>query len=620
MPVSRSRALVLLPLLLWLSGPSSAASAAPQHADVRVLIDISGSMRQNDPANLRRPALRMLAGLMQPGTRAGVWTFARWVNNLVPVAEVDAAWKKRVVALSEQIASPGQFTNIEEVLDKASNDWSGPATTHSRHLLLLTDGMVDVSKDAAENARSRERILEDVLPRLREAGVRVHTVALSAEADHELMRRLAAETGGYYRQVTLAEDLQRVFLHMFETVGTPDAVPLQDNRFVVDGSISEATVLVFSRPGSPAVVLRSPAGAEYTDSDLPAGVAWYRDQGYDLITLGAPEKGEWSLQADLDPDNRVMVVTDLKLQVSEVPAHLAVDERLRVEAYLSNRGEVVERQAFLRLLEVRAEATAGDGSVSQLALNDRGEGADERGADGRYAGQLSLAAAHDEVELLLSIESPTFMRQKRLRLAVHEPLTAAVGEGADGPELDVRLQPAVMQSEVELSAWQPGEAGGRLELALVADGDGGWNAPLRDSTAPGYVEMSGTTRLGNLIERRVGPLMPPGVEPPATSLSPVERSEADSVQLTAGEAAAEPAQAVAEEPPAAAESEGGWLIPGLVFLGFNLVVLGGALTWYLLRRRGGAGGDETGLDDLLDELPEAPQPAADPDELREAAA
>ena len=28
--------------------------------------------------------LRMLAGLMQPGTRAGVWTFARWVNNLVP--------------------------------------------------------------------------------------------------------------------------------------------------------------------------------------------------------------------------------------------------------------------------------------------------------------------------------------------------------------------------------------------------------------------------------------------------------------------------------------------------------------------------------------------------------
>ena len=620
MPVSRSRALVLLPLLLWLSGPSSAASAVPQHADVRVLIDISGSMRQNDPANLRRPALRMLAGLMQPGTRAGVWTFARWVNNLVPVAEVDAAWKQRVVALSEQIASPGQFTNIEEVLDKASNDWSGAATTHSRHLLLLTDGMVDVSKDAAENARSRERIVEDVLPRLREAGVRVHTVALSAEADHELMRRLAAETGGYYRQVTRAEDLQRVFLHMFETVGTPDAVPLQDNRFVVDGSISEATVLVFSRPGSPAVVLRSPAGAEYTDSDLPAGVAWYRDQGYDLITLAAPEKGEWSLQADLDPDNRVMVVTDLKLQVSEVPAHLAVDERLRVEAYLSNRGEVVERQAFLRLLEVRAEATAGDGSVSRLALNDRGEGVDERGADGRYAGQLSLAAAHDEVELLLSIESPTFMRQKRLRLAVHEPLAAAVGEGAGGPVLDVRLEPAVMQGEVELSAWQPGEAGGRLELALVADSDGGWSAPLRDSTAPGYDEMSGTTRLGNLIERRDGPLMPPGVEPPATTLPPVERSEADSVQPTAGEAAAEPAQPVAEEPPAAAESEGGWLIPGLVFIGFNLVVLGAALAWYLLRRRGGAGGDEAGLDDLLDELAEAPKPVPNPDELREAAA
>ena len=105
-------------MLLW--GGGAALAAEPENADVRVLIDISGSMRKNDPDNLRRPALRMLAGLLQPGTRAGVWTFARWVNNLVPVAEVDAVWKKRSQSLSKQISSPGQFTNIEEVLDAAS--------------------------------------------------------------------------------------------------------------------------------------------------------------------------------------------------------------------------------------------------------------------------------------------------------------------------------------------------------------------------------------------------------------------------------------------------------------------------------------------------------------------
>ena len=144
------RTVILLVLVFAAAGLTQAST--PEKNDVRVLIDISGSMRQNDPENLRRPALRMLAGLLQPGTRAGVWTFARWTNNLVPVAEVNAAWKKRAQSLSEQIASPGQFTNIEEVLDKASADWEGQATTHARHLILLTDGMVDVSRQTDENA------------------------------------------------------------------------------------------------------------------------------------------------------------------------------------------------------------------------------------------------------------------------------------------------------------------------------------------------------------------------------------------------------------------------------------------------------------------------------------
>ena len=70
-------------ILIWLSlllmGAGASQASTPDKNDVRVLIDISGSMRQNDPENLRRPALRMLAGLLQPGTRAGVWTFARYL-------------------------------------------------------------------------------------------------------------------------------------------------------------------------------------------------------------------------------------------------------------------------------------------------------------------------------------------------------------------------------------------------------------------------------------------------------------------------------------------------------------------------------------------------------------
>ncbi|MDJ0740118.1 MAG: VWA domain-containing protein [Gammaproteobacteria bacterium] len=592
-------------LVAMLLGGAAWADAVPGNSDVRILIDISGSMRQNDPNNLRRPALRMLAGLLQPGTRAGVWTFARWVNNLVPVAEVDQAWRQRTQALSKQIASPGQFTNIEEVLDRASRDWHGKPTTHARHLVLLTDGMVDVSKQAADNAQSRARILDTLLPRLKDAGVKVHTIALSARADHALMKQLAGETGGWYQQVEQADRLQRVFLKMFETVGTPDALPLDDNRFTIDGSISEATVLVFSKPESPPVVLRSPTGDEYSDSDLTAGIAWFRDQGYNLITIDKPAKGEWSLQADIDPDNRVMIVTDLKLRTSEVPAHVAVGESVQVAAWLSNQDKLVDRQAFLRLLELRAAAVTADGS-NPLGLNDAGSEGDETAGDGRYAMRFADNQARDAVEVLVTVDSPTFMREKRFRVAVHELADASVGDGPDGPVLTLQTSVAVLQPGVQVEAWQQDGAGERQSLPLGDAGDGRWQVALADPALPVYAAVSGTSRLGNPVHQDLGPILAPGAEMPAPAVPPAAAIETPAEPLPAPEPPAvvddAVAPPVAAPPPAepaddAAES---WLMPAALFSAVNLLLLVAAGTWWWLRRRrGGSDDDDIDLDALV---------------------
>ena len=43
-----------------------------------------------------------------------------------------------------------------------------------------------------------------------------------------------------------------VFLRIFEKVGRPDTLPLKGNRFKVDASIQEVTLLVFRGPGSAA--------------------------------------------------------------------------------------------------------------------------------------------------------------------------------------------------------------------------------------------------------------------------------------------------------------------------------------------------------------------------------
>ena len=611
-PAQGTAAACLLIVVLVLSTRATVAGETPMpgNTEVRGLIDISGSMRQNDPENLRRPALRMLAGLLQPGTRAGVWTFARRSNNLVPVGEVDPAWKKRVLGLSKQISSPGQFTNIEEVLDKASDDWGGDPASYARHLILLTDGMVDVSKQADESTQSRARIVEQLLPRLQADRVKVHTIALSERADHDLMRRLAAETGGWYQQVEQADELQRVFLRMFEKVGSPDTVPLEDNRFVVDGSVNEATVLLFSKPGAQPAVLQSPSGETYTDSDLPAGVAWFRDQGYDMITIASPQKGEWALQADVDPDNRVMIVTDLKLQTAEVPSHIAAGEQARIEANLSNRGKPVTREAFLRLIEVRAEASV-DGIARELDLNDRGEEGDEKAADGRYAARFSEPAAWPEMELLVAVDSPTFMREKRFRLAVHEPLEAALAETPEGPVLSAAIQAAVMQPGASLSAWQEDLAGQRVSLQLTESEAGRWTAPLQDLVAATYVQVSGVSRLGNPIDSTTGPLMMPGVQAPQPV---VEEPAVTEPAVTVEAPVTEPV-----EPAAAAQDEqGDWLIPAMIFGGVNLVLLIAAGLWLLVLRKRAGNADERALEQLIEAQGAAPGDGDDA-QLEEAA-
>ncbi|MEW8497388.1 MAG: vWA domain-containing protein, partial [Candidatus Thiodiazotropha taylori] len=237
------RVLIATLALAVISAPAAVAKTSADKADARILIDVSGSMKKNDPKNLRRPALRLLVGLLSSETRAGVWTFGQYVNMQIPLGQVDKAWKQKARKSSKSIGSPGQFTNIEDALKRSTEDWSGPPGPFRRSVILLTDGMVDISKDKKKNAASKQRILKKILPRLKQHQVTVHTIALSKNADHELMQELAGQTGGWYEQTETADQLQKVFLRIFEKVGKPDSVPLKDNKFTIDPSITEATLL-----------------------------------------------------------------------------------------------------------------------------------------------------------------------------------------------------------------------------------------------------------------------------------------------------------------------------------------------------------------------------------------
>jgi uncharacterized protein with von Willebrand factor type A (vWA) domain len=131
--------------------------------DVRIFIDVSGSMQQNDINNLRVPALELLINLLANGTQAGVWLFAEQTYPLVPLATVNSQWKKTALTKINHIHSRGLLTDIETALHVATVGWEKPASSVQRVLILLTDGVVDVSaRNFMQSAESRERILSEL--------------------------------------------------------------------------------------------------------------------------------------------------------------------------------------------------------------------------------------------------------------------------------------------------------------------------------------------------------------------------------------------------------------------------------------------------------------------------
>ncbi|MBK1718055.1 vWA domain-containing protein [Thiocystis violacea] len=361
-----AQSLGLLFILAWLIPLQVARAATP---DVRLLIDVSGSMRQTDPANLRVPALRLVNELLPAGASAGVWLFAEKVEVLTPPGPVDKAWKNRTRSRLDRIHSRGLFTDIEQAIQAATEGWGEAKPDTERHLVLFTDGLVDVSKEAGKSAASRERILSEQLERLKSSNIKVHAIALSDQVDMDLMRLLATQTGGWLETAKDADALQRVFLRMLEQTAAPTTVPLKGNRFEIDDQVSEFTLLAFRAEGAK-TRLTDPDGQVIAADQVPPGALWRSEAGYDLVTLSHPKPGAWRLEGVQDPDNRVVVVTDLGIDASSLPNALALGENPRIETWLTDHKQPVTRDDLLRLITVKTIIT----SLSESATLPREEG------------------------------------------------------------------------------------------------------------------------------------------------------------------------------------------------------------------------------------------------------
>ncbi|HTF94833.1 MAG TPA: vWA domain-containing protein [Cellvibrio sp.] len=381
-------------------------SAKPLPPDVRVVIDISGSMKKTDPQNLRKPAVDLIVRLLPDKSKAGIWTFGQSVNMLVPHKVVDQSWRDQGTQKANSINSIAMFTNIGGALENAAEDYATPSKDYQRNIILLTDGVVDISKEAVVNINERKRVLTELLPRLKASDYRIHTIALSADSDQELMKKLSVATDGISEVADTADELMSTFLRIFDQAVPAERVPLDENGFLVDSSIQEFTALIFRRAEIPATIIIAPDGKEFSGTDPKQNVNWYRTDKYDLITVQTPQAGQWKVKTEMAPGSRVTVVSNLQLVVQPMKSNIKSSQPLDLLYSFQENGQTIVNKDFLTLL-------TGDVLISGEQSPEVNATTLTMGApaDGIFRQQLQGFAGQGRYDVKVLIDGKTFKRE-----------------------------------------------------------------------------------------------------------------------------------------------------------------------------------------------------------------
>ncbi len=619
--------LLVLSQLTFSASDASENTDSRQVADIRLLIDISGSMKKNDPANLRIPSVALLTELIPDGDKAGVWTFGQWVNNLVKRKVVDDAWRLDAKEQAKKINSVALYTNIGAVLEKASDDfYKSDADFSNTHFILLTDGMIDIDKDSAKNDIERDRVLTTVLNSFKERGAKIHAISLSKNADLSLMDKLAIQTGGQSAVAESSEDLTKVFVQALSQAVPSEEVPIEGNEFAIDSSIEEFTALIFRGNDSIPTEIISPDESVYQYGKKDADVKWFQDTGYDLITITRPLEGTWKIKSDIQPESRVTVVSNLQLDVSKLPANFFAGEHLKVDVSFIEENKRVVNPDFLSLLDVQLQLTTEDGKSASKSMSD----SNSPPADGIFSESITKLSKVGQYEVTVLVDGKTFKRSKRQVVNLRAPFDFEFSVKSDVPqpyyELVVTpLNESISISDTNIFVKTKFPDNTSLISALeMDDGNNRWILQIPPDKGDGVYEIAvkvkSQTTTGQEFQFKPKPFeaefpIPVGssnkiisvneeeeelVDEPVVSEEAEPESKAEPVPEPVKDveppqeitAASEPVVEEPQEEAVEEETDSFWLIVGSAIAG-GVLLLGG-LAYFFLRKRKAAKDDEPG--------------------------
>ena len=326
-------------------------SQLSEQIDIRILVDVSGSMKKTDPLNLRVPALQVLTQLLPKDAQAGVWEFAEDTEMVVAHGSIDESWRQQALDAAGKIRSDGQFTDIGGALQAAAFGAQAQASERKLHVILLTDGMVDVAKNEVVNIRARNELLQHTTQAYVDAGALVHAIGLSHAADEKTLSDIARRTDGLFAVAENADQLLDIFLRALDNSVLTQQAPVAADRqsFVVNGGAQSITVVV-EKNGAEEVSLQSPDGEVITPSSKQKDVEWKESSTHDVVTVQEPEQGTWTVASAAAEVTRVNVQGQLRMDLRLPRNNLYLGQVGEFSVALSDgKGAIIDTQLLSEL-------------------------------------------------------------------------------------------------------------------------------------------------------------------------------------------------------------------------------------------------------------------------------
>lgn len=449
-------------VLLLPAAPARAQTAAldTTNSDVVLVIDNSGSMKQNDPKYLRLAAAKLFIDLADPGDEISIVVLSDKARtrplNKKPVRVFERA---EVADLKQQIDGirnepMGEQTHMGTALNQAydllelsSADRNG--ANRRQFVILLSDGLPtgdgqeDLVKQAAE--RFRERRFWKIFP-----------IALGADANPDYLRAAVADpSGGDVVVANSAGDLINSYLDVYTRAGDDryvDRVEVQPNtlaplvEIAPDHQATHVSVVLIRGDGGGSIrSLNAPGDADVVQPFYQNTVRRGAEPEYELYTV-PPEAqvglvGQWSINVERADPNPVQIVV---LSRSKLRVRMPLPTPLSNEDDTGLRYHPVGRPLLLvtgaQVAQRTPDSTADKpfdykwvsgmqptarvletGTDTPVALEDNGVRYDSAANDGRYSGLLP--AINTPGDYTLRIELP---RQRQQPIHVQKDYTVRV--------------------------------------------------------------------------------------------------------------------------------------------------------------------------------------------------